>query len=117
MLRVFGKGSDFVEIDGDKCPTHQKFKQHKTTGIVLGFSDGTLLHVRRTNINIWEIEIIKHGLALLEHRENLLRDDGTVTDEIILRSYDIDWVVCGDEFKVRKSVKGCSRRCQNKIAT
>lgn len=116
MVKIFGKGSDtksgIVMIEGNKCPSHQKFLKIKSRGIILGFSDGTLLEIQWDQIGGCNINILKQGGAKLDYRKDMCKEEGLqVTDEVVLHG-EITWIVCGSNYKMRTSKGVCEPTCQ-----
>ena len=97
-ITVYGASDDLIEIEGD---IREEFDVtgDADDGLMLGFSDGTVLSVRYANDGNWRISVAAKGTSEVQHvpagSNGLPENDEDYSDRATLDG-DIAWVVCGE---------------------
>jgi hypothetical protein len=100
-VRVWGASDDLIEVDGALCEEFGAFDEEE--GVVLAFSDGTVLHVRYDSEGCWRVGRLVAGAAAFEHTPATGPDDD-YTDRVTLTG-DIAWCVKGSRLVRRATAK------------
>ena len=90
---VYGSSDDLIEFEGDVSGEvcHYGTDEHKT-GVLLAFSDGTLLDVRygKPQGGIWEINVLRKGELLIKI-ESCIDEDADIYSDVATFADGLKW--------------------------
>lgn len=97
MIKVYGVNDDLIEIEGDITEEFSINVAETNSGIVIGFSCGTLIKIVLGEETIWRISVLKNGQANIEHYTGT-DPDTDYSDILTLENVSVDWILKGTSY-------------------
>ncbi len=98
-LTIYGGSDDLVEVEGAITEEfNYSGDEDEDTGVVLAFSDGTLLRVHYNADGIWRITPLSNGSAKYTKVFEATDSDGDAYSDRVELEGAFAWVVCGVAF-------------------
>lgn len=94
--KVYGASDDLVEVEGDVTGAVDFYGNDDDNGVLLSFSDGTLLTVKYGQK--WEVRLI-HGGELFEKIEQCPDEDEDNYSDIAYFKDGLKWAYAGKEWE------------------
>ena len=100
MTKVYGASDDLIEFEGDVSGEYSCYGTDEKHGVLLIFSDGTLLEVKygKSDMGIWGISVIKEG-DLFEVVELCEDENANIYSDIAKFNNGLKWAYAANEWE------------------
>lgn len=100
VTRIYGASDDLIEADGDVSGEHSQYgTDDAKSGVLLAFSDGTLLDVKygKNDLGIWRVSLLRKG-DLFDRIEECTDEDADVHSDVAHFKDGLKWCYIAPEW-------------------